>query len=590
VLLILDNVNSEGLWRELGGAAYSYCALRPNDRVVFGSIDKVELTNLRVEHLEVTGLDLEAAAELVRTSGVSMSSQDLVKLHHGSRGLPLYLRLLAARETRSTHSAATLDEELIPHLPPDTRQLLAYMSLIALLDRRISISELRRCPIANLERQLATAENRTLIAPIPTHRERRFKIHDVVRDTALRTLQPDVEPAALFLFERALGRGKLERAALFAMFTDPQRIEPETLDELLEDVIRDAIKTKNYALLASLHGRASENGRIMRFLSADEARADLFSFARASELAGLGRYTEAEEEMLSSSIPHTRWRHSAEATDLQADLRFLQADIAHLLNRYEQAGLMFEELGTWAVAHERPSLEALCVWGHGHVLRHQGRDLDRALELFDRAVDLATATGNLFAKAYSICNASGVTILTNAVPDDQEERLRAIEDEIATGSTHHGYLLEVWKTQAQLSWWRGRNQAASETVDAAIDRALELNDRLLYNLYFERAEFRRLGGEPAAALEDYRTVLEFGEGNRDRNLVSNALLGLVLSEIACGGWLHHGSATAARVSVLRARQVALEADIQITVRTAEAVTAMLDDAELTAAAVRLFLL
>lgn len=585
VLLVLDNVNSEGLWRQLGEAAYSYCVLRPNDRVVFGSIDKVVLSNLAVKHLEVAGLDLEAATELVTMSGTSISRQELVKLHDDSRGLPLYLRLLAARETRS----GVLDEELIPDLSPDTRQLLAYMSLIALVDRRISISELRRCPIVNLEEQLAIAENRTRISSVPAHRERRFKIHDVVRDAALRRLQPEVESAALFLFERALGQGKLERAALFSMFADPEQIDQGRLDDLLRRVVGDAIKTKNYALLGSLHGRASENARMLRFLSADETRGDLLCFARASELAGLGRYTEAEDELLSSSIVRTRWRQGAEATDLQADLRFLQADIAHLLNRYDEAALMFEELGIWAVAHERPSLEALCVWGHGHVLRHQGRDLDRALELFDRAAGLATTPADLFARAHSICNANGVKILMNAVPDDQEEQLAAVEDEIATGS-HHGYLLEVWKTQAQLAWWRGRGHQAGAIVDAAIEHALELNDRLLYNLYFERGEFQRLGGEPVAALADYRAVLAFGEGNRDRNLVTNALLGLVLSEIACGRWLHHGSAHAARASVLRARQVALDADIRISVRTAELVTGMLDDPALPSDGVRLFLL
>jgi tetratricopeptide (TPR) repeat protein len=294
--------------------------------------------------------------------------------------------------------------------------------------------------------------------------------------------------------------------------------------------------------------------------------------------------------MLSSTVVRRRWRQDADATDVQADLRFLQADIAHLLNRYDEAAVMFEELGLWAAAHERLGLEALCVWGHGHVLRHQGRDLDRALELFDRAAELATPIGELFAKAYSICNANGVKILTDAVPDDQEQRLAAIEEEIATASTHHGYLLEVWKTQAQLAWWRGQRQAASEIVGAAVERALERNDRLLYNLYFERAEFQRLGGEPDAALEDYRTVLEFGEGNRDRNLVTNALLGLILAEIACGRWLHHGSAHAARGAALHARQIALEADIQITVHTAEVVTAMLDDPASSSDGVRLFLL
>jgi tetratricopeptide (TPR) repeat protein len=449
---------------------------------------------------------------------------------------------------------------------------------------------LRWCPIANLQEQLAIAETRTLISPVPAQRERQFKIHDLVRDKALRTLHTEVESAAQFLFERALGHGKLDRAALFAMFTDPNQIDATQLDDVLRRVIHDAIKSKNYALLGTIYERASANEKILRFLAADEARGDLMCFARASELAGIGRYVEAEEELFSSSAVRVRWNRDGEATDLGAELRFLQADLAHLLTRYSEAAVMFEELGSWAAAHARPDLEARCLWGHGHVLRHQGRDLDRALELFERAAELATGPADLFARAYSLCNATGANILMDNVPDDQEERLRAIEDEIATGSAHHGYLLEVWKTQAQLAWWRGRRQQGRETVDAAIAHALQLNDRLLYNLYFERAEFRRLSGEPSAALDDYRVVLEFGEGNRDRNLVTNALLGLVLSELAAGRWLYHRSADAARASVLRARQEALEADIQITASTAEQITAMLDGSAPSPDEVRLLLL
>jgi len=325
-------------------------------------------------------------------------------------------------------------------------------------------------------------------------------------------------------------------------------------------------------------------------LAEDEARADLFCFARASSLAGLGHYAEAEEELLSSGVVRTRWRHDTQASELQAELRFQQADVAHLLNRYDEAAAMFEELTNWATAQERPQLEARCVWGHGHVLRHQGRDLDQSLELLERAAKLADGAGELFTKAYAICNANGVRILTDTVPDDQEARLAAIEQEIAAGTAQSSYLLEVWKTQAQLAWWRGDAAKALEIVEASIGRALETNDRLLYNLYFERAEFRRSAGELDTALEDYLRVLAFGEGNHDRNLVTNARLGVVLTEIVAKRWLHHVTVEDARTSVLRAREIALAADIQITAQTAETVASMLDQAEPSPGNVRLFLL
>lgn len=592
VVLILDNVNSPGLWRPLGKAVYNYLASRPNDKLVLGSIDPVVLSNLDIEHMPVSGLDLKATGELVAARGVEISDNELIELHNGCNGLPLYVRLLAAfgEEVHSGPAAAVVDGQLVPDLPPTARQLLSYASLIALMNRRIPIRELERCSLTDLDGQLEIIERRTLMTPIPDDDSRHFKLHDVVRDTALRVLEPEVSEASLLLFERAWEESQPEHAALYGMFADPEEVGTERLHELLEQVVQTAVKARNYALLGNLHIRAREHSRILQFIAADQRRADLFCFARSSELAGLGRYKEAEDELLSSSIVRMRWQQDPEASDLQADLRFLQADVAHLLNRYDEAAQMFHELGEWALDTKRPGLRARCVWGHGHVLRHQGRELQRALELFELATQLADAAGELFPKVYSVTGATGIKILMENVPADEEQRLARIEREIATASAHDGHLLEVWKSQAQVAWFRGENKTAVEIVDAATERALALNDRLLYNFYFERAEYDRFHDDLTDALAGYRRVLDFGVGNGDRNLISNALLGLVLVELSAEQWLHHGSADAARASVLRARQISTEADIQITAGIADKVASMLEDFAPAARSIRLIVL
>lgn len=592
VLLILDNVNSPGLWRPLGEAAYRYLASRPNDKLVLGSIDPVTLRNLDVEHMPVCGLDLEATGELVAARGVKISRSELVELHSGCNGLPLYVRLLAAYgETFPTGlGAAVVDKLLVPELPPTARMLLSYASLIALMNRRIPYAELERCLKRKLDDDLAIVQRRTLMTPIPTDDGRCFKIHDVVRDTALRVLEPEVLDASLHLLERAYENSQPEHAALYGMFADPVQIGARRFHQLLEGVIQTAVKARNYALLGNLHSRAHDHGRILEFIGADPRLGDLFCFARASELAGLGQYRDSEEEMLSSSIVRTRWRPRADASDLQADLRFLQADVAHLLNRYDEAAQMFHELGEWAAATKRPGLRARCVWGHGHVLRHQGRELERALDLFGQAVQLADASGEVFPRVYSVTGATGIKVVMGEVPPDEEQRLAELERDIASSSAHDGHLLEVWKSQAQVAWLRGDSDGAIRIVDAATKRALALNDRLLYNFYFERAEYNRLLGNHPGAEESYRRVLEFGTGNGDRNLISNAMLGLVLVDLTAGRWLHHESAEEARASALGARQIAVDADIQITAGIASTVTRMVDDPEPLPQTIRLIVL
>lgn len=592
VLLILDNVNSPGLWRELGEAVYKYRVARPRDRIILGSIDPVILGNLEVHQVPVLGLDLPASKELVSRRGVPITCQEMVELHHECKGIPLYLRLLSAygEEARSGRGTVVIDEQLIPELPAETRRMLSYVSLIGLTTRRISVTELSQFPLAHVEEQLSVIENRILITAIPDDRDRRFKIHDIVRDTALRVLAPDVAEAAVVLFEREYARGQSEHAALYSMFADPTRIESALFDDLFEQVIRRAVNARNYAFLGNLYARAHEHTEILRFIADDQARADLFRFARASELAGLGRYEQAEEELLLSSVVHRRWAPDSEGTELQADLRFLQADVAHLLNRYDESAQMFEDLGEWAARAGRDTLRALCVWGHGHVLRHQGRDLERALGLFEQAAELSEGADELFVRVKALTGATGIKVLLDDVPDGEQDLLAALEHEIAASSSHDGYMLEVWKYQAQIAWLRGQTRQAADLIESAIDRALALNDRLLYNLYFERAEYARLTGDHPSALRDYGQVLDFGEGNRDRNLISNALLGSVLVELAMGRWVDHLTREEARAAVLRARQVASDADIEITAATADLVAAMVDDPAPKPHSIRLILL
>lgn len=580
VLLVLDNVNTPGLWPALGTAAYRYLARRPADKVVFGSIDAVVLDNLPVEPVSLSGLDPVAIKEMVVARGGEPNGPFLVELHEQYGGLPFYVRLLTSYmgelegDRRAAAVDSVIDGQVIPELAPETRRLLSYASLFGVVTRQVSLGDLEQCPLANLEAEVEVARRLSLISPIPEAGYRQIRVHDLVRDAVLRVLTSEVSDAAALLFERARQQGRTIEAAFYLMFADPEEIEAERFDEVFGGVVRESVSSRNYAVLSNLQERAKQSARVMRFLAADRDRHDLFCFGCASELAALGKYPEAEEALHASSIVNARRGRRLEFdSDLQPELRFLEADLIHLLTRFDEAAVMFEELGEWAKANGQRSLQARCTWSHAHVLRHQGRNLDRVLDLFEEAISLGEESGQLFARAQSIAGASGVKIVTDSVPDDEEARLAGIEAEIAASVSHDGYMLRIWKAQCRLAWYRGNREHAFEIVEAAISRALALNDRALYNLQFERGEFLRLSGRADEAFADYEFALDFANGNGDRNLQANSLLGLVLADCIAGDWPRHGSAEGARATALRARELALEADVTMTVDVAERLVA-----------------
>jgi hypothetical protein len=562
VLLILDNVNSPSLWLPVGRAVSEYLLGREHDCLVLGSIGRLEFNNRDVPAVEMEGLDLRSFERLAELEHPRVARQEIVELYEEWDGFPYYA-------ARGTPHAALAERT---QLAAGTRRLAAYAALLALLNREIRLGDLRRCPVADFDNHLEDAIRQKLVDP--TADGLSLRMHDIARNDVLRLLPTDVRSAAGILFNRERAQGNDSGAAIFAMYANPEEIEG--LDQILESAIRAAVRARDYALMESLYEFSRHNERLLTFLAKDRDRYDLFAFSRASQLAGLGAYQEAELELAETSIGMLRDRDPEERSDLQLEMQYLQADLAHLLNRYEEAALEFERLADVAAAHGRLRLSAKCVVAQAHVLRHQGRDLDRALELYERAERLGKDLHELAVEARAVTGASGVKVFRESVTAGEKARLDRIECLMATNGTQDGHMLGIWKARARLDWLHGRRGRAKGLIEDAIEKAEALNDRLLYNLFFERAEFRRLDGDAAGSIEDYRRALSFGTGNRDRNLAANARLGLVLADLSNERWAHHRSVLEARGAAMEARDQAMEADIQITAQIAEQIMARLD--------------
>lgn len=572
VVLVLDNVNSSGLWQSLGKAAYSYLAARPDDRLIIGSIEPVTLHNLKVRYLEIAPFGPAAVQEYASARGHRLSVKEADVLHEKSLGLPLFLELMLSEPviavTQRPQAVAVLERALADDLPRETRRLLSFVALLGLVERRIPTQRLARLPIGDFEVHLARAQQRSLIAVASRQSVPTVQIHDLVRDNVLDRLDDEVTEAAYLLFQAAVEDGRSTEASIFALHADPEAIGHQRFDSLLEDMILGAIRSRNYAFLETVTTRVRRSLRLAEFVYADTRRRDLVIFGRASKLAGLGQYQDAEAELLQSSVVRVRPGRLDQTTDLQAELYYLLADVLHLENRYDEAADMFRDLAALAVAQGDARRESLSLRGVAHVLRHQGRDLATALFVFEDALRAALVSGDLRAKMHATTGPIGIRVFLEVAGAEDAAALQELERELSSRPETKGYCLSVWKYQAQVAWLTGQRADAVQIIEKAIAEALKLNDRLLYNLYFDRAEYARLLGHLTAAAPDYERVLAFGTGNNDRNLVANALLGLVANDLAAGGWPRFTTKERARAAALEAAALAEAADIQATVQAA----------------------
>ncbi|OYY73053.1 MAG: hypothetical protein B7Y47_00065 [Sphingomonas sp. 28-63-12] len=420
VILILDNVNSEGISTSLGRAIYYYLARRPSDRVVLGSIRPIGFVNLDVHRLPFDGFDQTAITELASASNVQLDSGQLEEIRESSDGLPIFLRLLFAHwDHRAKIPPGTaegiralLRETIAPRLSEEGRQLLVGIALLSILSAEIIGDELRHLPISKLEGSLEELRAYSLINVRQRGTTRLVKLHDLVRDAVIEVLDGAVGPMARDLADAAEKRGADRESALLWLFAAPNGLDTEAVRERVINSIVIGADAKDYPFLSSVALIASTRAQVKKIGLAHVRLSDALIFAEASAFTGVGKYEEAlvSLERLSPATARKLQVAEGEFSLLDFELAYLQANLLHLQNRYDEALGAF---GALRAIIERPDFKpdaARLEFAIGHVLRHQARDLDGAMQHFRAAEAMAIEAGDLTTELSSVTGRIGTLV------------------------------------------------------------------------------------------------------------------------------------------------------------------------------------
>ena len=579
VLLIMDNANLRSVWPPLGRAIYEYLARRAADCVVVGSVDPVVLYNLSPEYVPVKRFDLDAVRDLALREDPDLTDEQIAELYEQSGGLAVYLRLLLANQIdteRQTDAVeGFLQFQVLPDLDRGSRSVVAAVALLATVDRSIDLDRLTSVGLADLDRRLVAASQRSLLHVSP---DGRVRMHDLVRDGLVRLLPDEIDAAAAQIVPALVRDGQVVQASLAALHGDPDQIELD-LAALHATVIDESISRRNYPVLETIAQGYSSSERLARFAGRKASRRARVLLARATALAGAGDYAETERVLLDFA-PLARSDQGI-PSGLAFDLRFLLADSVHLLNRYDEALEMFGELRSECEADGDRRGLARCRWAIGHSVRHQGIELDRALADLEAAAAGAREAGDLAVEVLATADAVAVLVAQGRADDGVDGRLAELEAKVRADGHRPADLVKLRKEQARVNWALGRTSAAVHLLDEAIDDAMALNDRLLYNLYFERADLARIAGQVQLARTNYQRVAAFSAGNQDRNMIANAMIGLALCDALDDG-ASPPQRVAARAALLRAEDVARGATLYGTASLARELVGLVDGSRIDA--------
>ncbi|MEP6759361.1 MAG: AAA family ATPase, partial [Actinomycetota bacterium] len=307
----------------------------------------------------------------------------VAKLVATAEGNPLFLEELVlalgeeggAGELPATVRAAIAAR--IDALPPDARTVLLHASVIGQSFWRVVLDGIG--PLVDLDASLEALESRGLIrrhthSQMQGEAEFAFKhvlIRDVAYATLPRVLRRQLHAATARVIE-ALVPDPTELAWLLAHHWREGGEPARAIEYLLMagDRARSAMAIEE---TIDFYSRALE-------LAETDAERRRIRLRLGVALAELGEYAHADEE-LAALLPELQGRDLVEGLLARASATFWTEQDEETLRLAERAAGLAAEIGA-------PDLEAPAVarWGSAHAMRGHDGDLDRAIELGDRAL------------------------------------------------------------------------------------------------------------------------------------------------------------------------------------------------------------
>lgn len=302
--------------------------------------------------------------------------------------------------------------------------------------------------------------------------------------------------------------------------------------KLSTDVLVTAYEKKKYLLFAQL-GDLDKN-KELNFLYNKPEFYNTFRYYYLFSLLQLGEYSMAIDtlkyyEQSKISLPSLRTSYSSAGFEMQ----FLIMDLHHLSNRFELA--LGEINAVLANIDLHPKNKHRLLYLKAHCLKHLGKQLQEA-DCILRELEKESVSNDLYIKIlYSQIaihlfwgdNAYDYQSIINHLND-------AFEAEISPEKSH------AMRHLAHYSWKQeGSVINALKIIDEELKILEKTRWRIIYDYYFEKAEWMRIQNTEAKAIinntstiiDFYEKAIQFADENQDINLACCARLGIILTQI-----------------------------------------------------------
>ena len=310
-------------------------------------------------------------------------------------------------------------------------------------------------------------------------------------------------------------------------------------EETGREILKNLLDGKQYLFLERLW-QYEQIGYLNSSLKESHSNNQYFNYCYLNSLLQLGQYRRAYSELarleeIDSALPTLRPTENMNAEDF--DMLFLIIDLHHLSNRFSFAISEIDAfLQHLPKVFKNQIQEAKLLYLKAHILKHQGSDLLLADNIL-RGLDKNTNIQNLELQMKILYSRIAIYLFWDT-SFDYEASFNRI-DTLAKEIGESPVIMHAQRHRAIYTLKKLQDIESALTIVNNALRSLEKTQyRIIYDLYFEKAELLRIKSYAAEnqnrkvkneILSLYNQAIAFADENGDLNLRTMSQLGKILT-------------------------------------------------------------
>jgi len=565
IFIVIDNINNNALGRELESVIDIFLSRSKKYFIIVGSIEKQPFLNManekKIEFVELEVFEDRDIFEFATKNKVSVPTEYLAKVIDFSDGLPIFVSLLLTNPNNGLSLIAGADNRIgnylsriIEDLDAINIKLAQYIGFLSVTNAVIPIHVLRTFNCLSEMSNLEALENSALIE---IDREKyTVKMHELFRNYICKNY---IQSSKIIneIYQYYENQGMMFEQLYYLIMLDIGDKE-----KIIVEVIKKSVKTEKFSFLL-LFGEHYKRIFDLKHINAGLSKETFLHiiYGYLEGLLGVGDYPAAREVIdkckISSRLPDSEIQFQFSLTTAQ--LYYLQNNYSEAISTYE---ILLAQINDNTLFQK---YEPKCLWGIAHSLRHEGYDLDKAIEYYRKSVNSAKKLKSEseiikgMREELFIHMLRGDTTKAKRLRGSIKTRIDKLPEN-AYVSTRVSFL----KSEVVFQRTILRNNPEHERflLEKVFENYNESKKRLQYNMFFEFGEYYRRIGKYSNASENYQKALGFSRRNKDHNLETLSQIALVITDI-CSGFSNEDICSSYKTAIIQSYNDSIEYNLHI---------------------------